>query len=119
MLFVLYPIGSVFGTLLAFCAMLAFVALVFKGSIKLISAIYRRYKYVKSDEFNAYLDSIPYETKLNDLYEKACTLMFALAILFIAVLCFNAPAFVVLLVTLPLIWSVRYSYKIGKALKKF
>lgn len=118
MLIFLHPIGSLLGTVIIISATIAFLVYLIKGAFNLIVSHYRRYKYIKSDEFKAYLDSIPYEAKLNDLYEKVSLVICVLAIFLAGVLYFNAPTYLVLLVALPLVGLLHYNYKIAKKLKK-
>lgn len=99
--------------------MLAAVFYLIKGVFNLTVSLYRRYKYIKSNEFAAYSDSIPYETKLNDLYEKVSFLILVMALILAVLLYFNAATYLVLLIVLLIAVLLRYDCKIAKKLKKY
>lgn len=109
---------STLSLLIAIAAMLAGIAVLAQIVFKGLYALYKRYKYITSDEFKALSQNMPREEKLNYAFTGLSQLIGALLALFIAALIANAPVYVVLMIVLALIVTLNYNRKILRALGK-
>ncbi len=109
---------SMLSFLIAIVAMLAGIAVLAQVVFKSLYVLYKRYKYITSDEFKAISQNMPREVKLNYTFNGLSRLIGTLLALFIVALIANAPVYVVLMIVLALILTLNCNRKILRALGK-